>query len=149
MIQSKYKNYRKTFLSVAEGPVGFEIQLGNLKDPQAFEKGETILITGKNPNLLWDLLYEYIGLPYPKLNPKPTVQENSSDDPGVQPVVPDPAPKAVAPKSPLEETLRSLSSKEIVEKVARETGVGIYNSLKSKAAIIKKALKIYGEKNII
>lgn len=133
MIKSMYKTFRKVLLSVSEEPHGFKIQLGELKDPTVFEKGQAILIPGDNPNLLWDLLHENIGLPYPRLIPR-----NPSPGPQVK------EPETLS-ESSIEESLQSLNAKEIVEKVAREKGVTITNSLKSKAAIIKKALKIYAE----
>lgn len=144
MIQSLYKPVRKVFLSVTEGPTGYEIQLGELKDPQAFEKGQAILVPGENPNLLWDLLHDFMGLPYPQLIPKTPIPSNPQPkEPEVEFSVPVKEQKT-SPGS-LEEIFQSLNAKEIVAKVAKEKGIVITNSLKSKAAIVKKALKIYSE----
>ena len=149
MITSFQKIYKKVHLVVAESPHGFEIQMGELSDPQAFKKGQTILITGENPNLLWDLLHDLVGIPYPLLNPvKPPEETKAEGDTWEDP------PVAVDPldsvendvfqeMSPLEIELNAMSSREIILKVAKEKGVAITLSPKSKKAIIKRALTLY------
>jgi hypothetical protein len=133
MITHSYKIYKKICLIVSESPDGFEIQTGELMDPQAFMKGQTLLISGKNPNLLWDLLHELVGIPYPLLNSEIKKPEEST-------------PKKELPIkeiSPLEQEFKKMSAKEIVKKVTAEKGVTLTCSLKSKKTIIKKALEIY------
>lgn len=142
MIISSNKIYKKTHLIVSESPAGFEISTGEVLDPKAFIKGQTILITGENPNLLWDLLHNLVGIPYPQLNPtKPPPAEEILPAPLKEILIPVPTPVRIL--SPLEETFNKMNAKEIVEKVEFEKGVAITNSLKSKKAIIKKALQLY------
>jgi hypothetical protein len=103
--------------------------------------GQSILIGTSNPNLLWNLLHSLIGLPLPELvDPKKVIKEylerravkKSSE----------PQPEKL-PQTDIEKDLYALSASEIVSKVFNEKGIQITNSLKSKAAIIRKALKIY------
>ena len=132
MVTHSYKIYKKTCLIVSEGPHGFEIQTGDLTDPQAFTKDQTLVISGENPNLLWDLLHNLVGIPYPHLNPaaKKQPKETLEEMP-------------VKEMSPLEQEFNKMSAKEIVEKVAIEKGITLTFSLKSKRAIIRKALELY------
>lgn len=141
MITSSQKIYKKVHIVVAESPHGFEIQMGELSDPQAFKKGQTILITGENPNLLWDLLHNLVGIPYPQLNPvKPREETRKTLAVPLKPI----EKKAVQEEmSPLEVELNTMSSREIILKVAKEKGVAITLSPKSKKAIIKRALSLY------
>lgn len=125
MITPLYKNYKKTHLIVSEGPNGYEIQSGDLIDSKSFIMNQKILISGERPNVLWDLLHDLMGIPYPLLSPPP-VPEDISEMIG----------------SFLEEELDKMCAKDIVKKVEVEKGISITNSLKSKKAIIKKALKI-------
>jgi hypothetical protein len=142
MINHLNKNYRKTYLFISEGPEGFIIQPGNVSDPKAFDSKHSIVVSGDKPNVLWDLLHDLVGLPYPKLQPlkieppilikNPVSNSVSTDD--------------LTEITSLEKELMSLSSKDIIEKVKSEKGIAITISLKSKKSIIKMALKIYGEK---
>lgn len=131
MITSPYKIYKKIHMVISEGLNGFEIQTGELSNPQAFIKNQTILITGENPNLLWDLLHNLIGVPYPQLNPvKPPDKIQAKTEP--------PPPEM----SPLETELNAMSSREILKKLETEKGVTLTLSPKSKKAIIKRALAL-------
>ena len=148
MIKNNYKLYKKAFLKISEGPVGYEIQSGEIRDPQAFEEGQKILVSADNPRLLWDLLHELIGIPRPKFHDTdllpvdPIIDRKIEEHFSKQPV--ETQKIFINPhNNSLESTFQSLSSKDIIKKVESEKGIKITNSLKSKKAIIKKALKIY------
>jgi hypothetical protein len=154
MIQYGYpKKSSNVYLCIIDGSSGFEIQTLEVPDPKAFIKGQTVLIKGDNPNLLWDLLHGLMGIPYPQLN-KPEPQKDSEAEVSApeQEIEPEPEISASGQEiesepeknlTPLEKELMELSAKDIIKKVEQEKGIQITNSLKSKAAIIKKALKIY------
>jgi hypothetical protein len=107
-------------------------------------KDQSILIGSSNPTLLWNLLHSLIGLPIPELlDPKKIIKEyleqkaiKKSSEP----------PPEKLPQSDIEKELSALSASEIVAKVFNEKGIQITNNLKSKAAILRKALKIYENK---
>jgi len=122
----------KIFLIVSGNPAGFEIQVGKLVNPDAFLKDHTILIEKNRPNLLWDLLHDAAGIPYPQLEP---LKEASPIEEKCLPV-------EVGMQS-FEQELRKLSAKEIIEKIKNEKNIVVTNCLKSKKAIVAKALKIY------
>jgi hypothetical protein len=106
-----------------------------------FTTDQAIIIGTQNPNLLWNLLHSLIGLPIPELvDPKKVIKDylqqksiKKSSEP----------PPEKLPQTDIEKELSALKSSEIVSKVFNEKGIQITNSLKSKAAIIRKALKIY------
>jgi hypothetical protein len=141
MIQYGYpKKSSNVYLCIIDGSSGFEIQTLEVPDPKAFIKGQTVLIKGDNPNLLWDLLHGLMGIPYPQLN-KPEPQKDSEAEVSAPEQEIEPEPEISASGQEIE--LMELSAKDIIKKVEQEKGIQITNSLKSKAAIIKKALKIY------
>jgi hypothetical protein len=117
-----------------------------------FVSDKTIIISDKNPNLLWNLLYELVGLPMPKFILPPDPEKKLLEEAPAQveePEKEEPKRSFVedVEKTPLEIELSEMSAIAIINKVFQERGVKITNSLKSKSAIIKKALKIYSDNN--
>jgi hypothetical protein len=95
--------------------------------------GQTYIIDTEKPEILWDLLYNLAGLPFPKITP-----------------LKEPPPKELPPEKPTPETLRkekieqtlmAMSAKKIVEYVFKERGLKITTDIKSKNMIIRQALK--------
>jgi hypothetical protein len=158
MIQHSYPEYKDVYFRVIEGPKSFEIQTLEVFDPKAFSKGQTILINRDNPNLLWDVLHGLISFPYPQLNneqkkdpeirrsARKKIRDMLGDSPAPEQELEIIRKELSEPPhfvSSLEKELMALSAKNIIKKVEQERGILITNSLKSKAAIIKKVLKIY------
>ena len=153
MIRSSNKIYKETFLRISENSAGFKIQLGEINDPQNFTPDHAILISGENPNILWDVLHSLMGIPYPILHPvekpkeemelktmSPEIADTSAPKVTVQPILKE--------LDPMEEELKNLSAKQIVAKVEKDKGVKITISLKSKSSIIKRALEIYSNSDL-
>ena len=126
----------ETYLFISGGPDNLKIQPGVLSDPKAFDPKHTILIPKDRPNLFWDLLHDLMGISYPKFETI-SIKEEEPKKFKIE------EPKEDKPLDLLEQELKGLKAAQIVEKVKNEKGVEITFSLKSKAAIIKKALQIY------
>ncbi len=132
----------------------FKISVGKATE---FVTDRQIIVGDKNPNLLWNLLYDLTGIPLPvHVNPQTVIKEFLEEEALKNPPkneifeeeesLKNPPPEGQPPaeeKSDIEKELSALSASEIVCKVMKEKGIGITNSLKSKAAILRKALKIY------
>jgi hypothetical protein len=118
---------------------------------------QSIIIGLNNPNLLWNLFHSLMGIPLPKIiDPKKIIKEylekeavnksRESEPEKIQQEVitksKEPEPEKL-PQTDLEKELSALNAAGIVTKVLNEKGIQITNSLKSKAAILRKALKIY------
>jgi len=130
-------NTSEMYLFISGGPDNLKIQPGVLLDSKAFNPKHTILIPKDRPNLLWDLLHDLMGISYPKFETISLKEEKPKKFKIEE-------PKEDKPIDSLEQELKGLKAAQIVEKVKNEKGVEITFSLKSKSAIIKKALQIYG-----
>jgi len=147
MVRTSNRIYNEIYLRISENPTGFRIQTGKINSPENFLADQAILISGENPNLLWDILHTMMDIPYPILHPvvkpeeevEPIEDSNIKTDPTDILEIINTQPKE---KDQMEEELKKLSAKQIVEKVQREKNVSINISLKSKSAILKKALSI-------
>ena len=125
----------------------FRISTG---DATGFIENQSFIIGNNNPNLLWNLLYELLRMPMPvHIDPKKVIKEfleqGFRKKPPVNDTTPEPATKEPPRKTSIEE-LSAMSASDIVSKVFNEKGIQITNSLKSKTAIIRKAIKIYENK---
>lgn len=157
MIRTLNNIYNEIYLRITESPTGFEIQPGKINLSENFSGGQAYQVSNKDPNVLWDLLHSLIGIPHPVLHHvvKPEEQEI--------PIEIKEEPKQEFKQEPkklnsnalkierlfeMEEDLKKLSAKQIVEKIQKEKGITINVSLKSKALIIKKALKILESENL-
>lgn len=139
-------NEKKVYLCVSKNPTGYEIQPGDLTDTKSFSPKCTIIIDDKNPNLLWDLLHNYLGIPYPLPNLEIKIPEEKLPEPKSNPFL---YPPKEDLNQELELRLKELNAKDIIKKVQDEKNIEIKINLKSKALIIKKALEIYYQENKI
>jgi hypothetical protein len=156
MIYKDYSISDEIFLGFKHIPGSDEIQITRgIMDPKHFFTDQTVLISTNNFQGLRDLIYDLAKLPLPVKPSKieenmnqttlepPEIEKLSAPESIEEPSVP---VKAV---SALEEQLKTMTSKQIVDKVRADTGQTITNSLKSKAAILAKALRIYNGKSPI
>jgi hypothetical protein len=136
----------------------FKLSSGRAFD---FIAEQTVIVNDKNPNVLWNLLYNLAGIPLPiHVDPKkiisefleqealknPPKEEENLEEQNKGESLQNPPQEIALPQkelSDIEKELSTLSSREIVSKVLNDKGIEIKNSLKSKAAILRKALKIY------
>jgi len=119
-------------LTIAKtGPGEYRICSGTCSD---FLPVKTLLVSDRNPQLLWDLIHDLAGIPLPKVVASMTIQNQNPETP---------VPQA----STLEEQLSKMSSSQIIAKVLSETSYQITISVKSKKSVIRKALQIYATKN--
>jgi hypothetical protein len=123
------------YLKISKVDTTFKISSGTATN---FITDQSILVGPDNPNLLWNLLYSLTGMPLPELIDRKKIIEEFLEQKQELPV--ESPQKEMSDK---EKELSTLSASEIVAKVFSEKGIQITNSLKSKAAIIRKALKIY------
>ena len=153
MITSSYVppvRHEEVILKFSQKSGRDEIHITKLKNVSQYTTDQTLIVSGKNPSLLWNILYDLAKLPHPKLSlDKSTIKTES---------LPTLLPEKVLPMETIAEKsipvvndtmgLATLSAKEIVAKVKKDTGVLMTDCLKSKARILKKAQAIYANKGI-
>jgi len=127
VVQNNLSPAKDSFLHIIKRAENdYQISKGYVPDPSVFLPTHTVRISPQSPQILWNLLHELMDLPIPPLLPPKTETLPIKADP-----------------SDIESLLKTMSSKDIVKKVLEEKGVQITNSLKSKATIIKKVVKLY------
>ena len=104
-----------------------------IPDPSFVKLGQTYIIDTEKPAVLWNLLYNLTGLPFPIIAPPKELPPKE-----LPPEKPTPE---TLQKEKIEQTLMAMSAKKIVEYVFKERGLRITTSIKSKNTIIRQALK--------
>jgi hypothetical protein len=149
-----YKNYaivEEVFLGFKHLTKSNEIQVTRgVMDPKHFYTDQTVLVSADNVPAIWNLISEMAKLPSPIIERAPHIIPdliNSLPPKETLPEVLLETPLHVPANISLESQLKTMRAKEIVDKVLADTGQAITISIKSKAAILAKALKIYQERS--
>ena len=127
-IRANYQPDNKIF-RITEHNDQYKIEVGDLQGQ--FKVDQTVLVPSDKPELFWKLLNNLLGIPSPTRRPEMNITPTTSTTHQNQ----------SSNSSKLRLELEQMSAKEIIDKVYKEKGVKITNSLKSKAAIISKALR--------
>jgi len=132
----------KTYFSFFKTPAGaFRLSLGT---PLNFLTKQTVEVDAADPSRMWQLIHEMTGIPLPTVTPVevPVPVSKESEQPAEAPLL-STFGDQVNELSDKINVLNNLSAAEIVEKVYKEKGIRITLSLKSKKAILRKALTLY------
>lgn len=105
----------------------FEISAGTVYPKNAFVPDSTYRVAKDSPEKLWKAFHAMLGINTPEI-----------------PETPKPVKKA---KDSLELELLSMTSKAIIDRVLKETGIFININPKSKKSIVRKAVKLITSKS--